>query len=335
MPIDAVLPDFRNFRIAFDPRDKARLFESWEEIIATQQWTEGRFTALFEDKWSAWNGLPSAAFSHWSGAALAALEFYKVAGRKVLCPTNTFIGTPLSAIKAGAEVVFGDCRRDDLCLSFEAVVRAAAEHELAAVWLVHIGGHLAFDTLKIAEFCAAKGITLLEDCAHAHGASWNGRRPGTFGDAGVFSFYATKSLTTGEGGMLVSRHAALIEFAKAFRGYGKPHYAVPSLNHRMSEFTAALGAVQVDRMEEMTAWKNEIAKRELDGRFPRRVRLPEGMVSGYYKYIVFEPVEATTSKVYAQPCHELLQSPGAFPNAQWVSKNHWCVPLYYAPGPAA
>jgi dTDP-4-amino-4,6-dideoxygalactose transaminase len=203
------------------------------------------------------------------------------------------------------------------------------------VWLVHIGGHIAFDTLAIAAFCRAKGILLLEDCAHAHGASWLGRKPGTFGDAGIWSFYATKSLPTGEGGMLVSRHGALIEYAKSYRSYGKPDYAVQGLNYRMSEFTAALGAVQVDRLEEITAWKNEVAKRELDPRYGSRVVLPKGMTSGYYKYIVFEPVETSTSRVYAKPCHATLGRPGSFPNADWVSQNHWCVPLYYAPLAAA
>lgn len=333
MNLSETVPDFTSFRISFDSRDKRRVFKYWDEIFSTQRWTDGRFTPLFEERWSLWNGLPAAAFSQWSGAALAALEYFNVRGKKVLCPTNTFMGTPLSVVKAGGEVVFGDCGRKDLCLSYEAVVKAASEHRLAAVWLVHIGGHLAFDTPKIAEFCRARGIVLLEDCAHAHGASWNGRKPGAFGDAGVYSFYATKSVTTGEGGMLVSRHPALIKYARAYRSYGKPDFAMESLNHRMSEFTAALGYVQAERMEEMAAWKNDVARRELDGRHERRVKLPHGMVSGYYKYIVFEPVEKSTSRVYAKPCHEIMKKPGSFPNAEWVAKNHWCVPLYYAPRP--
>ena len=70
--------------------------------------------------------------------------------------------------------------------------------------LVHIGGHLAFESERIARYCRDHGIFLLEDCAHAHGAGWDGRRPGTFGDAGVYSFYATKTVSTGEGGVLVT-----------------------------------------------------------------------------------------------------------------------------------
>lgn len=326
--------NYETFRIGFDARDKSRVYGYWDEIFASQRWTEAKFTELFEEKWMAWNGLPTVATSSWSGAAMACMEYFNLKGKKVLCPTNTFMATPLSVLKAGAEVVFGDCNRTDLCLSYEAVVSAGASADLAAVWLVHIGGHIAFDTARIADYCRSKGIILLEDCAHAHGASWNGKRPGTWGNAGVYSFYATKSASTGEGGMLVSRHSDLIEFAKKYRNYGKFDYEVKGLNYRMSEFTAALGVVQVDRLDEITAWKNETAQRYLDPQFTSRANFPEGMISGLYKYIVFEPIEKSTGKVYEKLCHHILKKPGSFPNAEWVSQNHWCVPLYYNPAEA-
>lgn len=323
--------DFQTFKIGFDPRDKAKVYGYWNEIFASQKWAEGKFTELFEEKWANWNGIPAVATSNWAGAAMACLEYFNVRGQKILCPTNTFMATPLSVVKAGAEVIFGDCNRTDLCLSYEALVEAASKHTLAAVWLVHIGGHIAFDTPRIADFCRLKGIVLLEDCAHAHGASWNGRKPGTWGDAGVYSFYATKSISTGEGGMLVSRHPGLIEFAKKYRNYGKFEHEVEGLNHRMSEFTAALGAVQVDRMDEITTWKNEVAEKRLNVRFQKRLQLPDGMVSGRYKYIVFEPIENSTGKVYDKLCHAIMRIDGSFPNAEWIAHNHWCVPLYYHP----
>lgn len=323
--------DFQTFKIGFDPRNKKKVYEYWNEIFASQKWAEGKFTQLFEEKWERWNGAQAVATSSWAGAALACLEYFAVRGRTVLCPTNTFMATPLSVVKAGGNVIFGDCNREDLCLSYDAVVSAAERHDLAAVWLVHIGGHIAFDTPLIAEFCRSKGIVLLEDCAHAHGASWNGKKPGTYGDAGVYSFYATKSISTGEGGMLVSRHPGLIEFAKKYRNYGKFEHEVEGLNYRMSEFTAALGAVQVDRMDEITTWKNEIAEKHLNVRFQKRLKLPEGMVSGLYKYIVFEPIENSTGKVYDKLCHAIMKMDGSFPSAEWITHNHWCVPLYYNP----
>src|SRR6202035_4540941 len=113
-------------------------------------------------------------------------------------------------IHAGAEVQFVDCNREDLCMSFSAFEAAAERHRPRAVMLVHIGGHIAFDVEQIAVYCREHGIFLLEDCAHAHGAAWNGRRPGTYGDAGVYSLYATKTVSTGEGGVLVSRRPEVL-----------------------------------------------------------------------------------------------------------------------------
>jgi perosamine synthetase len=328
---ERVVPELDRFAIGFDERDRARLHELWDDVIASQRWSEGPLTAGFERAWGAWNGLDAVAFSGWTGAALAALEFAGVRGKTVLVPSNTFMATPLAAVHAGARVEFVDCGRDDLCMSFASLEAAVARHRPRAVMLVHIGGHLAFETERIAELCRAEGIFLIEDCAHAHGASWHGRRPGTFGDAGVWSFYATKTISTGEGGMLVSGDARLIEFARAFRNYGKPEHAVAGLNFRLSEFTAALGIVQTERMEEIVAWKNMTAREHLDPVHPGRLTLPDGMVSGLYKYIVFDPIERSTGKVYDAPCHRLMGHPVDLPNSDWVAEHHWCVPLYYRP----
>ena len=259
------------------------------------------------------------------------MEWAGVRGETVLCPSNTFMATPLTAITAGARVEFVDCNREDLCMSFDDLERKVRLHRPKAVFLVHIGGHLAFDSERIAELCRAEGIVLLEDCAHAHGAEWNGRRAGTFGDAGVWSFAATKTISTGEGGMVVSRHEDALEFARAFRNYGKPEHAVHGLNFRLNEFTAALGIVQVERLDQIVAWKNQAASTHLDPVYASRLRLPDGMTSGHYKYIVFEPIERSTGKVYDEPCHRIMGHPVELPNSDWVAENHWCVPIYYRP----
>jgi dTDP-4-amino-4,6-dideoxygalactose transaminase len=325
--------DFSQFAIGFDPRDRARLHDLWDEVIDSQQWSDGEMTRRFEAAWGVWNQTPALALSGWAGGALAALDYAGVAGGKVLCPSNTFMATPNAILRAGADVVFVDCNRDDFCMSFADFEAKAERHRPRAAVLVHIGGHLAFESERIARYCRDHGIFLLEDCAHAHGAVWDGRRPGTFGDAGVYSFYATKTVSTGEGGVLVSADADLLAHARAFRDYGKPDHAVAGLNFRMSEFTAALALVQTERMEEIVAWKNDVAREHLDPHHPRRMALPEGMVSGLYKYIVFEEIERSTGKVYAEPCHRLMGTSDDLPNTDWVAENHWCVPLYYRPLP--
>ncbi len=324
-------PAIDTFAIGFDDRDRARLHTLWDAVIDSGQWSQGPMTVAFEARWGRWNGAGAVATSGWAGGALAALRFAGVEGEAVLCPSNTFMATPLAIVNAGGRPVFVDCRRDDLCVDFESFAAAAREHRPKAAVVVHIGGHVAFEIERIAAFCREADIFLLEDCAHAHGAGWHGRRPGTWGDAGVYSFYATKTVSTGEGGVLVSTREDVVEFARRFRDYGKPAHDVAGLGCRMSEFTAALALVQADRMDEIVAWKNRAARERLDPLHPARLELPDGMTSGLYKYVVFSPIERSTGKVYGEPCHRILGTGEHLPNSDWVAEHHWCVPLYYRP----
>jgi dTDP-4-amino-4,6-dideoxygalactose transaminase len=332
MDAPTTVPDLGRFAIGFDHRDRARLHALWDEILDSEHWTEGALTARFEELWAQQHGVGAVALSSWSGAALAALDHAGVgAGDVVLCPSNTFMATPLAALHLGARVEFVDCERDDLCLSLADLERKIAEHRPKAVIVVHIGGHLAFRIAEIAALCRAEGVFLLEDCAHAHGATFHSRRAGTFGDAGAYSFYATKTVSTGEGGMLVSRDPDLLAHARGYRNYGKPDHQKPGLNFRLSEFTAALGIVQAQRLDEIVAWKNAVARERLDPAHPGRLELPDGMTSGLYKYIVFDPIERSTGKVYDNPCHRIMGHRVDLPNTDWVAGHHWCVPLYYRP----
>lgn len=322
------------FTIGFDQRDLPTLHRLWDEIVASQRWTEGPFTQQFEDLWAEDNGVPAVAFGSWAGGALAALEYYRLRDKVVLCPSNTFMATPLACLQAGAKVEFVDCNRSDLCLSLADLKAKVERHRPAAVWVVHIGGHLAFEIEQIAAYCRERGIILLEDCAHAHGACYHGKRAGQFGNCGVYSFYATKTISTGEGGMLVSGDPGLIEYARKFRNYGKPDFGVQGLNYRMSEFTAAIGVVQTQRLPEIIAFKRNLAAK-LDTQYANRVRLPDGMISGYYKYIVFDQIQESTGRVYEEPCHRIMKRSDDLPNTDWVASHHWCVPIYYqSPRPA-
>lgn len=327
----AATPDYARFAIGFDPRDRPRLHALIDEVIDSGRWSEASMNERFEEAWAAHNDAPAVAMSSWAGGAMAALQFARVRGETVLCPSNTFMATPLAAINAGADVQFVDCNREDLCMSFASFEEKAEKYRPRAAFLVHIGGHIAFDSEQIAAYCREHDIFLIEDCAHAHGAVWNGRRPGTYGDAGVYSLYATKTISTGEGGVLVSTRPEVVEHARGFRNYGKPTYDVHGLNFRMSEFTAALGLLQIERLPEIVAWKNTVARKQLDPQYASRLLLPDGMTSGLYKYIVFDWLERSTGRVYDEPCHRILKHDVELPNSDWVARNHSCVPLYYRP----
>ncbi len=97
----------------------------------------------------------------------------------------------------------------------------------------------------------------------------------------------------------------------------------------MHEFTAAFGVVQTERLESIVAWKNDYARTVLDPQYPHRLKLPAGMRSGLYKYIVFNPIPRSTGRVYSHPCHRILRHDVSLPNTDWVAANHWCVPIFF------
>src|SRR5437588_32052 len=140
---------YSSFANGYDERDRPRLHDLWDQVIDSGRWSEGELTRAFERSWAEWNGLGAVAFSGWTGGALAALDFAGVRGETVLCPSNTFMATPLAALHAGAQVQFVDCNREDLCMSFADFEAKAARHKPRAAVLVHIGGHIAFDTEAI------------------------------------------------------------------------------------------------------------------------------------------------------------------------------------------
>jgi dTDP-4-amino-4,6-dideoxygalactose transaminase len=316
--------------IPFEPEYRRRFHELMEQVFDSNFLSEGPLVRRFEQNFAAFVGLRTEAVAVANGglALLALLEAAAVAGGEVVVPANTFMATPLAVTRAGAKPVFADCNREDLCLSLSDL-KTKITARTKAVVVVHIGGHLAFEIEDLAAYLAAREIPLIEDCAHAHGATLHGQAAGTYGLGGAYSFYATKTLPTGEGGMVVSTRPAITEFVRKWRNYGKPDYLVNGFNARMNETTAALGLVQLERLPLILAWKRNLS-RKLDTIFKNRVVFPQGLESGFYKYIVFDSrLKEETGQVYGQPCHEIMGTGDALPNTEWVKKHHSCAPVYY------
>jgi len=316
-------------KIPFESSYRKKYFELLNEVFDSDFLSEGRMVEKFEERFGRYVGdLKAAAVSNCGMGLLSVLEFLGVRGHEVIVPTNTFMATPLAARHAGAEVVYADCNREDLCLSLEDLKKRVTRRTRAVI-LVHIGGHLAFQSQEIADFLAEREIALVEDCAHAHGADWNGRAAGSFGVAGVYSFYATKTMPLGEGGMVVTSSSDLDSWVRKYRNYGKFEYRIPGMNCRMNEVTAALGLVQMERLPMILDWKRVLAAK-YDRIFESRVRLPEGMASGYYKYIVFDTnVMEKTGAVFDRLCHEIENVRADLPNSEWVRDHHSCPPIYF------
>lgn len=323
--------------IPFSSEKREKYYKLLDQVFDSSLWSEGGMIRNFEKRFLEFTNLHSAAVSS-GGAALSAIYNYiDVKGKDVIVPTNTFWATTIAAKHAGANVIYADCNKKDLCLSFEDMQKRITPNTKAIV-VVHIGGHIAFDIEEIAEFCRKEKIFLIEDCAHAHGASWNGKTPGSWGFAGAYSFYATKTMPVGDGGMVVSKDKDFIDWIVKYRNYGKEvldgvvKYHIPTgFNYRMSEMIAALGLVQLDELPRILQWKSDLAKK-YDQIFENRVYLPEGMKSGYYKYIVFDyELNEQTGKVFANTDfgHVIDNLKVDLPNSMWIARHHNCAPIWY------
>jgi len=279
--------------LPFSEDEREKYFSLLNKVFDSNFWSEGEMVKQFEREFSQFTGLPSLAFSNGGASLLALYTFAGVNGHEVIVPANTFYATAVTAKRAGAEVVYADCNKTDLCISLEDI-KSKVTPRTKAICVVHIGGHIAFEIEEIADFCKQNGIALIEDCAHAHGASFNGKVPGSWGLGGAYSFYATKTMPLGEGGMICSTNKELLDWAKLFRNYGKKvedgkvAYKIKNgFNCRMNEVTAALGIVQLEKMPEVLEWKRRLAAK-YDQIFSNKVIFSENMISGYYKYVVFD-----------------------------------------------
>lgn len=323
--------------IPFEKEYRKKFYDLEEQIFDSNFWSEGKMLRTFEEKFGEYVKLGAKAVSSGGAGLLAILDYIDVRGKDVLVPSNTFWADARAVKLAGGNPIYVDCNKNDLCMSFEDM-KAKITENTKAVIVVHIGGHIAFQIEEIAAFCKEKGIYLVEDCAHVHGAWWNGKTGGHYGFAGAYSFYATKTMPLGDGGMIVSKDKDFLRWVEEYRNYGKEvvdghvYYPLPNgFNFRLNEFSAALGIVQIERLDRILEFKRELAQK-YDEIFDNRVRFPEGMISGYYKYIVFDTdLKQETGQVFGSGDlgHVIDHAEIDLPNSDWITKHHKCVPIYY------
>lgn len=324
-------------KIYLEENYRKKFYKLLNQVFESNFLSEGRMLEKFEKQFSDFMGVPSLAVSNGGAALLSIFEYINVKDKDVIVPANTFWATTAAAKRAGANVVYADCNRFDLCLSIDDLKRKVTTNTKAVV-VVHVGGHIAFEIDEIARFCKERDIFLVEDCAHAHGGEWNGKKAGSWGLAGAYSFYATKTMPLGEGGMVCSNSADYLDWLKLYRNYGKKvvngkvgYKIKDGFNFRMNEITAALGVVQLERLPEMLRWKRSLAAK-YDRIFQNRIMFPQGMVTGYYKYIVFDyDLNLETGKVFAQTDFgpEIEGLNYNLPNTAWIALHHRCAPIYY------
>jgi perosamine synthetase len=360
-------------RVVFPASDRAEIAAAVTEMLASGALTLGPYTRRFETAFAAAHtghdavpgpgpGTPApdgphaVAVASGTAALAIALRAIGVDGRDVVVPANTFYATAASILQAGGRPVFADVDAATFALN-AATVAAVLTPRTAAVVVVHIGGLISPQVDELRALCDERGVALVEDAAHAHGSTFDGRFAGSFGAAAAFSFYPTKVVTSGEGGMVLTSSEELAQEARIYRDQGKGAFTA---NHhvrlgsawRMSELHAATGLVHLRRMEEFIARRRAVAAHYdkalagPDGLQP--LAEPPGCRSNIYKYIALLPPGLDrgrfkselvrrfhvhlSGEVYDLPLHRqpvLADYAGPpLPVAEELAARHVCLPVH-------
>jgi len=347
-------------KLYFLSEDLEQIKSDVEKILKSGMLTMGEYTEKFEQEFAKLCGVKHAiAVNSGTSALEIVLRFVGLKNKdEVVVPTNTFTATAAAAIFAGGKPVLTDISSETLCLDAENL-RRRLTRKTKAVIVVHIGGLVCPDMENIRKICDEKQIFLVEDAAHAHGSTINRRHAGSLGDAGCFSFYPTKVMTTGEGGMITTNDNEIAEKARVLRDQGKESFYSSKIvkvgyNWRMAEISAAIGLVQLRRLPEMIENRNKIAEyydQELNGMDRiKPLKKNRNIVNNYYKYTAFldaglnrdefkrklaEKGVICGGEVYWPPLHlqpvyqELFGTEeGDFPVAEVVCRRMVCLPMF-------
>ncbi|GAA2253899.1 DegT/DnrJ/EryC1/StrS family aminotransferase [Streptomyces amakusaensis] len=341
----------------FSPEDIEGILGSIRTSLETGQLAQGEQVAAFEAEMSALTGARHAVALSTGTAALVCGLRALTTGRtgEVLVPANSFYSSAAAPLLAGLRTRLVDVEADTFAPSVR-TLREVVTEDTVGVLLVHMGGLLTPELEEISAWCAERGLWLFEDCAHAHGSRLGGRHAGTFGAAGAFSFFATKVITSGEGGMLITDDGELAAAVRLHRNLGKPeawrsYHTALGENARMSELHAAVGRAQLARLEEFLAVRERLARlyteglADLAGLTPV---LPLHTPASWYKYVVLlDPAidraalrrelraagvqlggEIYEMTLTAQPVFDGLVTTGGHPVADEVCARHICLPLH-------
>ncbi|MEU6820019.1 DegT/DnrJ/EryC1/StrS family aminotransferase [Streptomyces atriruber] len=352
-------------RIRFEVSERRTVLDRVDTALSSGILTQGPQVARFEELARPWTGRDTAAVASGSAALEIALRIIGVAGRTVLVPVNTYFATAAAAVRAGAAVRFVDIELDGLGLDPDALRAALDRHpDTAAVLPVHIGGIVSPALDPALAHCRQRGIPVVEDAAHAFGATLDGHPAGSFGRLGAFSFFPTKVAMSGEGGLLSAASADDLEQVRRWRDHGKSAQGStlhdrPGGNWRLSELHAAVGTVDLERFAATLAARRALAARydallaDVPGIRPHAV--PAAAGSNYYKYLAYldpdGPLDRPLLKKLLRERHGvslagevydhlLCDHPqfaaqrrqdaadGPFERARWFARHHVALPLY-------
>lgn len=275
--------------------------------------SKGKYISLFEDKFAAYIGTRHAA-SVCNGTVAIHLALVALGvgpGDEVIVPTLTYIASVNAIVYTGATPVFCDSLQSSWQMDPEDV-EAKITAKTKAVMAVHLYGH-SCDMDSLVALCKKKGLFLIEDCAEAIGGLYKGKHVGTFGDISTFSFFGNKTITTGEGGMVVTQDETLFERSKHFKGQGLAKYReywhdVIGYNYRMTNIAAAIGLAQLEQIETFVLQKKKIAEAYIKYLNLDKVDYHREGVNVYHSYWMFSIL--VKEAALREPLREYLKDNG-------------------------
>ena len=295
-----------------------------QNVLDSGWYILGKEVEQFEQEFAAYIGVNHAVGV---GSGTEALHMALIAsgvgaGDEVITTAHTAVATAAAIVLAGATPVFVDIESDYFTLDPNRVEEAITL-KTKAIIPVHIYGH-PVDMDPIIGIAKKHELKVIEDCAQAHGATYNGKRVGSIGDIGCFSFYPTKNLgAIGDGGMVITDIAELAEKARLLREYGwKKRFVscVPGWNTRLDEIQAAILRVKLKQLDEDNARRQTVAERYGDGLASADLVLPEVRIGCSHVYHLFV--------VRSRGRDELK----AFLRDKGISTNvHYPVPIHLQP----
>ena len=325
------------------PEESLKFFsENYNEIFDSGELAEGKWNEQIVDWVCMYTKAPYGLAVNSNGAGLyTILRLLKEYRNKknIILQSNTMYGVRTIAISSGLDLRgYVDCSLDYLMPTFDQVRKIIEKMEKPDEYvflITHIGGWVNPDIVRISELCKEKGVSLIEDCAHSLGSLFNGVHTGLFGDAGVYSLYATKAIPVGEGGIVVTKDKELHEMASKFVIYDRFDQKLNvGINFRMSEINALLSYAVLQQTEAIINNKYKIAKQYIDAckQFEMEFVNPSenGQRSNLYKFLLlsradfpekeFQQITTKTSPVYD---YVLGDDP------EEICKRHICLPIWF------
>lgn len=343
-------------KVVFSKNDRKEILEKIDHALKIGYVAMGKNVKEFEDSFAKYNNSKHAiSVSSCSSALEIMMRALNVQGKEVLVPDNTFLATAAGVMLAGGKARMVDIEKNTFSISLKEIKKRLTTKTVGVI-IVHIGGIISPELPKIKKWCDDNKLWLIEDCAHAHGSELKGEKSGRFGLAGAFSFFSTKVITSGEGGMIVTDSDDFAKKIKLMRNHGKPdpwksiHTDLGS-NWRMSEINSIIGVTQLKRLDEFIEWRKNIANmytKQLMNIDEISLVLPKDR-SSWYKYIIVlnnklnrdvikqkmkDMGVVLSGEVYEIPLHkqpvfEKHNDITAFANSADVCSQHICLPLYY------